>query len=407
MCNVLPYALRCRLGRCIPLLGTLGLLLSGGCDSGTAPSIYDPERASLPDPVIESVTPEGSALAGVDIVTITGSNFSAVPSDNLVYFGDARGDVMEAASAQLRMIAPNNPLPELMLRVAVLGAENFSNSVKYGLEPPFIEFADVRDFENVYGITTDKSGNVYASFVAHDLPVGITRITPEGERSEFVSSRFFWTDIAFGPDLYLYAVRSVRALFRFQEGSNQEVFAVIPNSATKLTTIAIDGNGRIWAAGNNAAIFAISPDKAVASYDFEADAKDLALFGDYLYVAGRQNGSSKVWRFFINSSGDLESPEEVIDVTAFGGHEAHTLAFATTGHMYIGTSATDPVIVVNPNGAGESLYPGVLTQPAKQFAWGPLGYLYAATNFTETAPAGIIRITTRRLGAGNTSLGVQ
>ncbi len=405
MCNVSPSGFRCRALHYLPLIGVLCISLLSGCDSGTAPSIYDPDRTSLPDPIIDSVAPDGSALAGVDMVTITGNNFSSQPTENLVYFGDARSEVTGASPTQLHLVAPNKPLPELMLRVSVIGAENFSNSVPYKLEPPFVEFGDVRDFENVYGIATDMEGNVYVSFVAHDLPVGITRITPDGERSEFVSSRFFWTDLDIGLDGYLYAVRSVRALFRFQEGSSQEVFAVIPNTATKLTTIAIDENGRVWAAGNNSEIYSISPDKTVSAYGFESDIRDLALFGNHLYVAGLRGGSSKVWRFRINSDGELESPEEVFDVSAFSGREALALAITTSGHLYIGTDADDPIIVVDPDGKGEALYPGVLSQSVRQFAWGPLGYLFAATNRTGISAAGIIRITTRRLGSGKLSIG--
>ena len=381
------------------MIGLLCLMLSFGCDSGTAPSIYDPNRTSLPDPVIESVTPEGRALAGVDEITITGSNFSTVPENNLVYFGTARGDVVEASTTLLRMVAPNDPQPELGLRLTVVGAENFSNSVSYGLDPPFVEFGDIKDSEDVYGIVTDQSGNVYASLAAFDLPVGIIRMTPEGERSEFVSSTFLWSDMAFGSDNHLYAVRSVRALFRYQEdGTDFEVFAVIPNSATRLTTIAIDASNRVWAAGNNQEVYSIGSDKTVSSYEFEADVRDLALYGDFLYLAGVQEGSSKIWRFMINSSGELGDPEEFFDVTAFSGSEAYALAFTAAGHLYVGTDAVDPVLVVNPDGVGQVLYSGVLSQPARRFSWGPGGQLYASTNSTEASPAGIIRITTRSTG---------
>ena len=399
MYSVLPSGFRYSWGRYALPLGLLCLALSFGCDLGTAPSIYDPNRSSLPDPVIESVMPEGSALAGVDEVTITGSNFSEVKENNLVYFGTARGVVTQASATQLRMIAPNDPQPELNLRLVIVGAENFSNSVAYGLDPPFIQFGDVKKSEDVYGITTDQDGNVYASLAAFDLPTGITRMTPEGERSEFISSTFLWADMAFGPDNHLYAVRSVRALFRYEEGGTRfAVFAVIPNTTTRLATLAIDANGRIWTAGNNADIYRVDTDKTVTAYPFEADVRDLTVFGSFLYVTGVKGGVSKVWRFMINASGNLGSPEDFFDVTAFHGSEAYALAFATNGHLYVGTDAMDPVIVVDPNGAGEVLYPGVLRQPSRRFAWGPRGHLYASTNSTDSSPAGMIRITTRRDG---------
>lgn len=400
MYNVLPYDFRYRPGRFVLLTGGLVCVaLFGRCDSGTSPSIYDPDRLSLPDPAIESVMPEERALAGVDVVTIIGTNFSTQPADNLVYFGDARGDVLEASSTQIQVSAPNSPQAELDLRLAVIGAENFSNSVRYGLDPPYVEFGSVRDFEDITGITTDPSGNLYVSLTAFGAAVGIIRITPEGERSEFISSPFPWADIDFGPDNSLFGVRSVRAVFRSSgAGSNFEVFAVIPNASVRLTTVTIDTNGRIWAAGNNTEIYSISSGKTVNAYAFEADIEDIALFRNYLYVAGIQDEASKVWRFSIGQNGNLGPAEEVLNLTTYNGATAYALAFSTSGHLYIGTDNTDPILVVDPDGATETLYPGVITQPVRAFTWGFDGLLYASTNSTDSNPAGIIRIVSRRLG---------
>ncbi len=402
MYNVLPYDFRYRLGRFVLLAGSLlCVVLFGRCDSGTAPSIYDPDRLSLPDPVIDSVMPEGSALAGVDVVTIIGTNFATQPADNLVYFGDVRGNVLEASSSQIQVTAPNNPQAELDLRLAVIGAENFSNSVRYGLDPPYVEFGNVRDFEDITGIATDPSGNLYASLTAFGAAVGIIRITPEGERSEFISSSFPWADIEFGPDNSLFGVRSVRAVFRSSgDGSNFEVFAVIPNTFVRLTTMTIDANGRIWAAGNNTEIYSIGSDKTVNAYAFEAEIRDIALFGNYLYVAGARDEISKVWRFSIGPNGDLGAAEEWIDATSLHGSNAYALAFSRSGHLYVGTDYTEPILVVDPDGASEVLYQGVFTQPVHAFAWGLDGLLYASTNSIDSNPAGIIRIVSRRLGYG-------
>ncbi|MCY4158361.1 MAG: IPT/TIG domain-containing protein [Bacteroidetes bacterium] len=371
--------------------------MSFGCDSGTAPSIYDPDRASLPTPVIEGIMPEDRALAGVDDVIITGSNFSTQPADNLVYFGSTRADVLESTSTQLRLLAPNDPQPELNLRLVVVGAENFSNSISYRLDPPFIEFGEVKDFEDIYGIATDPSGNVYVSLVAFSIPVGIIRITPEGERSEFINSPFLWTDFTFGLNNDLYGVRSVRAVFRSQDGSNNfSVFAVIPDRAVRLTAIAIDTNNRLWVAGDNQEIYRILSDGTVKGFKFEADVKDLVALGDYLYLTAIQNQSSKIWRFMIDSSGELGVAEEVFDLTTFNSSEGHALAFSASGNLYVGTSErTDSIVLLDTGGDAQVLYPGVLAQAARRFAWGQGGHLYAATNSTENSVAGIIRITTR------------
>jgi len=374
------------------------LIVSSGCDSGTAPSLYDPDRSSISDPMIETVLPAGSALAGVDVITITGTNFSTQPSENLVYFGTDRGNVLEASATQLQIFAPNSPQPELQLRMSVVGAENFSNSVSYGLDAPFIEFGDVKDFEDIYGIATDDAGNLYASLVAFDLAVGIIQINPDGERSDYITSTFPWTDIEFGPDNTLYAVRSVRALFSVpKDGTNLAVFAVIPNSATRLNSIAIDSDDRVWTSGTNADIYRINPDKSIHTYDFEPDVRDLVLFGDHLYVAGVQGDRGMIWRFPVDASGDLGAAEDVYDFES-SDVTPYALAFSEDGHLYVGVDDTDPVLLINPDGDGEILYPNVLMQPARKFTWGLEDQLFAATNSSDTFPSGVIRIKTRRIG---------
>ncbi len=394
-----PFDSLYRQGQLALITSVFCFALVAGCDSGTAVSIYDPTRSSLPDPVIENITPEGRALAGVDVVTITGSNFSIQPTDNLVYFGTDRGDVLEASANQLRVFVPNVPQPELQLRMSVVGAENFSNSIPYALDAPFIEFGDIKDFEDVFGITTDASGNLYASLFAFGLPVGIIRITPEGERSEYINTSFPWLDLEFGSDNALYAVRNVRALFQFPDGgTNFEVFAVIPDRNTKISSIAVDSNNRIWAAGDNTDIYRIDSDMTITTYSFEADIRDLILFGDVLYVTGIQDQTSKVWRFSIDSNGDLGAVQEIFDLTSFNSATPHALAIATSGHLYIGTDGVNPIIVLDPDQVGEALYPGVLTQPIRWFAWGPEGLLYGATNSTGLNPSGIVQIISRRLG---------
>jgi len=400
MYSVLQYDFRYRVaGRCALLLGgILYLSLLLGCDSGTAPSIYDPDRASLPDPVIETVTPDGSALAGVDEVVITGNNFSTQAENNLVYFGTDRGEVLESSSTQLRVFAPKKPQTELQLRMSVVGAENFSNSISYGLDAPFIEFGDVKDFEDIYGITTDDAGNLYASLVAFGLPVGIIKMTSEGERTDYITSTFPWTDIEFGSDNSLYAVRSVRALFSVSEGGeNLAVFAVIPNSATRLNSIAIDSNNRIWTSGINADIYRINQDKSIVTFDFGPDVHDLALFDDHLYVAGVEKEIGKIWRFPIDDNGNLGMAEDVYD---FGSTDVspYALAFSADGHLYVGVSDTDPVLLITPDGNADILYPDVLTHSVRQFTWGLADQLYASTNSLDTVPSSIVRIKTRRTG---------
>ena len=178
--------------------------------------------------------------------------------------------------------------------------------------------------------------------------MGIERLDGEGERSRFAESGFGWADMAFGPGRFLYTVRSVRAIFRFSEGSSQMTWVVIPDASVKLSAIAIDASGMVWTGGDNDHIYSIAPDKSVKMYAFSANIRDLALSDEYLYVLGVQNDLHIVWRFAINSDGELGSAEEFFNLTNYNGSLGLSLAVATSGQVYLGTNTTDPVVLVSP-----------------------------------------------------------
>ncbi len=367
-----------------------------GCDT-TAPSLYDPDRTSGPDPKIDSITPTDFALAGVDTVTIDGANFSITPSDNLVYFNDARGDIAEASATRLVVAAPNTPGADIEVRVAVLGAENYSNGVAYRLEAAAEPFGNITGFEEPFSITSDAAGNLYVSLNSDGRSAGVLRMAPDGARSPFVETTFIWTDMAYGDDNLLYTVRTVRAVFRFAEGGRQEVWGVIPDNSAKLSTIAFDEEGNLWAGGNNDNVYRIAPDKSIETFPFEANVRDLTVFDGHLYAAATREGASTIWRWPI-SGGRLGEAETWFDVTGSFGAEALALAFATNGDLFVGTSGMDPVLLISPDRQGRPFYPGILLPAAASFAWGAAPSLYMVQGKTDTTPPGLIRINTRREG---------
>lgn len=384
---------------------TAGLLiLLTGCDTGPGASIYDPDLSAAPDPVIESVEPGGSALAGIDVLTITGSNFVADTARTLVYFGSARGELLEASTTQLRVRPPNVP-GDAPIRVVVLGAENFSNEVDYRLEPAVVSFGDLSSLEVPFGITSDADGNLYVSLVADRIPVGIKKITPEGERSDYFTSSFIWADLDFGPEPLLYGVRTVQAVFQLPEGGNQATWAVLP-AGNPLVAITFDGQGNAWVGGNTQNLYRITPDQTIQPFPFVADVRDLVVYDGFLYAAARQEGMSKVWRFPLTSDG-LGDAEVYFDVAQSVGANigVFALAFAQNGDLFVGTNAPDPVILVTPDRNGAPLYPGIISSPVQAFAWGPGSSLYMVRGVTTPTPPALpeppalFRLETRREGA--------
>jgi len=106
------------------ILGSIIFLVN--CSEDVTPSLYDQVGASPPPPVISDMVP-AQGLAGVTIVTITGSNFSSVLENNFVYFKDIPAKILEASETQLIIIAPDLVQDSIQVKIAVHKVEEFSN----------------------------------------------------------------------------------------------------------------------------------------------------------------------------------------------------------------------------------------------------------------------------------------
>jgi hypothetical protein len=408
------------------LLFTCGLAVGlmailTGCDTNADDSLYDPDLPSVQDPQITDVLPGADevVLAGIDVVTILGTNFSATADENLVYFDEVRAEVIEASPTELRVRAPNLPSPDLEVRVAVLGAENFSNGVSYRLVPAVEQFGDISPTEEPTGLGSDDLGNAYVSLFNEGDPEGIKRITPEGERSDYFATTFPWSDLAIGPDGALYGVRGVQAVFRLPEGGSQEVWQVVASSA-RLGSLAFGPDGTLWSGSREGNAYRVAADgESFEEFILPGTIQDLVVFGGALYVAVTQEGEgSRVLRLPIDGEGDLGEAETYVDVSATFEAEALALAFAQDGTLFIGTNSggfteveqRNPIIMVTPGGSAEVLYPGVLgpeetatSVRVRSFAWGPETGLYAVRRFETRGQVtdiffDLVRIETRRQG---------
>ena len=399
------------------LAALLPALLLAGCDTGTAPSLYTPDDPSKPDPVVTTVEPAGSALAGVDIIRLTGQNFSAVAEENFVYFGPNRGELISATPTLIEVRSPATPGEDIPIRVTVIGAENFSAEVPYRLEAAFELFGNIGKVEEPKAMTTDAAGNVYLAMFAGGVSVGFKKITPAGVRSDFTATTFLWNSLTMDTASRLYGARNLRAIFRFAQGAAQETFVALTPTTVRIAALSFDATGYLWAGGQNTEIFRISADKTVARFPFDGNVTALKTFGGHLYAVAAVGGAYGVWRFPLDGASNLGSGQLYFDISgALGaGVASEAIAFAADGTMYLGTDQNDPVVIVAPNATSHApLYTGVLTQPMVgatrippspvfDLAWGADPFLYMIRSRPIGSLAGdaitMVRINTRKAGA--------
>lgn len=372
------------------------------CDTVEPDSLYDPGAQSAPAPVIATVEPAGAAYAGVSLVTIRGEHFAAEPSRNLVYFGPDRATVVQASPTELVVRPPNSPATDLPLRVSVLGAAAFSNPVPYDLLPVAERFGRIAGFEEPFGITVGPDGRVLASLFSTNVSAGIVAVEPGGGRPTYTASTFKWDALQMAPGGdALFGVRGVRAVFRLPEGGAQETYAVAADAGARFTALDLAPDGALWTGGAGGNLYRVPPGGGTpTAFPFAPTVRALVVADGTLYVAAdAADGTSAVWRFPIGADGALGEGTPWVDVTAAtDGGTALALAAATSGELFVGTDADDPLLLVAPDGTAEPLYPGILDGPLVGFAWGDDGVLYAVRGRTIGTAPDLLRIVTLREG---------
>lgn len=380
-----------------------------GCEEDSPGSLFDPDDGGNPAPQITAVDPPDGSLAGVGIITITGTNFSSTAHHNIVYIGTRAARILEASQTQLVIQAPNEVGDGLRLRVSVAGAIAFSNAIAYSLEPAVEMHGTLADAQTPWAIAADVDGNVYVSISRGGGSDGVQKVKADGTLEEYVPARIPRYDgMKFGPEGYLYLVRNLRLIARVPPGGGAEENWLPLRVGTRFVDLDFDENGYLWAVGNNDAIFSVNVnDKSVEEFPFEADIRSVRYFGGHLYVsalkeieAGIKSG---IWRFPVDGTGNLGEPEMYFAFSEqYPGNNPIALAitFSADGYLYIGTDGPDGIIVVNPGGnAWEPLYPGLISPTGMVFAWGDGPNLYYTRGEIGNSKQALIRINTQRESA--------
>jgi hypothetical protein len=384
------------------LLAVLILLILASCKDDPTPVAYQDEPVGA-TPVISSVNPADKALAGVTTVTINGQNFSGVSENNLVFFNSMLAEILDASATRLIVKAPNLVSEEVTLKIAVNGAELFSNDYNYTLEAAVKEVYTFKDFEQPYALTTDSDGNIYFSLVSANVGQGVKRLTPQGAIEDFApkGGETFYNGLKYGPGGSLYGVRAVRAIFKIDEGTAPATFAVLDNG-TAMLDLDFDQNLNLWTGGTGGKIYSVTPEKVFSSFEFAPRVSSVRVFDNYLYVAAADDEEEAVWRFPIVSASELGPVEKVFDFSAhytLGVVTIKAITFSADGKLLIGINGAETIIIVNSEGSYYPWYPGLLSSPVINFAWGAGNTLYYSRGNTGGFNQSIVSINMEQGGA--------
>jgi hypothetical protein len=386
------------------------VLLQPGCKTDPPPGLYDPSYVSGPQPKVTSIDPAANALAGVTALTINGSNFSATPGNNLVFFDNVRVSLTSATTTQLKFKAPILPKDSIKVKVAVQGSDLFSEVFLYNLGLAADEkFGNFASGEEPVGMDCDASGNLYVSMLANGLGIGVKKFTTAGLRSDyspaFSGAVASWRGMKVGSGGAIFAVAARAIVFRIPPGGGAAGVWTSGSGLGNLYDLDFDANGNLWTGGpstaSGAGIFRIRPDKAVRAFQFAGTVRSVRVFNGYLYVGGKRDSLEKVWRYPFVATDSLGAEEEYFNVsTRYGANTfgVYAITFSNDGDLYVGTDAPDGILLVHPDKSSEPYYPGIITPHTVAMAWGSGSRLYQSRGGLSTTKT-VVDINALKTGA--------
>jgi len=383
--------------------------------------LYNPAFSNTLAPVITSVSPADSAFAGVDELTITGSNFATLADSMDVYFDNVKATILSLDTNKVIVKAPNLVKDTINIKISKFNTDKLSNSFPYKLISATIVFKEFKFNDTPFALTFDKMGNAYYSSTFDSAGTGIKKIALDGTVTDFVrkGAETYWTCMKFGRSGDLYAARGLKGIFKVAPGDTTAVPWV--SSANGIGTIVdfdFDQNGMLWAAGNNVSVYRVTQTKNVKPFAFKANIRAVRVFNNYLYVGGSKDGIEGVWRFPIITLDSLGTAENYYNYS--GTYPTGTIrgiTFSADGDLYIGTDGAELIVVVKPDKSSKILFSGVLNPSDKckfnSFFWsGSDVYLYLirqAVNLNDSATPkeAIIKVNTLNNLGGAPYYGLQ
>ena len=384
-------------------------LLIFSCEDPNYPeNIWDENDQGNASPSISSVEPE-AAFAGIDTLTINGQNFSENTSENLVYFNNMLGEVINATSTSLRVITPNLVSDSVQIRVAVQGAFLFADhSSLYTLTAAVLDYGPFDQFTDIFSLDLDKDENLIVSL--DGTPNAEFWIVDTNQDSAVWSGALAkGSGMKLGPTGSVYFVNYQRFLYKDEQGTpkeNSEIFKRLNGNATDLDFDSY-GNLFVGGAGSTVDVVDINDDDGLTSGVTEAknldtlDILSLKVFNDYLYVLTTTVTSDQaIYKMqILDDSGSLGDLELVFDWSAYTNKLSSALCFtlSESGDLFVGSDSDDQPLTYIQNGNASGFYTSILTPPISYMAWGNSNYLYLINKTEETNR--VQRVDTRMSGA--------
>jgi len=400
-------------------LGLLGVLLLvfTACELDET-SIYDEDDTGRPTPTIATIDPALDTWSGIGVVTISGTNFSTIPEENLVFFNAEQGDVLSASANELQVQVPNMAydgmafLDSIEIKVAVQGAHLFAtypHPYKLKNAAPF--YGGFTDYDVISAVAANANDTIFVA-----TGDGVFLIEPDSAKRDEAWGRVLTTGVTtmkIGPEGYLYYAQGY-AMFRINPANPQVPdgwFAAWGSTETAVD-MDFDMDGKIFVAQRSGLIIKVdasapftpgtpAPVEEWGVYTV-GEVTAIRVFDGDLYVAGvdTSSGTCKVWKNEILAD-TLGATIPVADWSTLpeaGSSKITCITFSADDEMYVGANKNIALAKLE-GGSFVGHYTEILTPPTKNMVWGGGEYLYMARLASSTAMQRVIQVNMMEAGA--------
>jgi hypothetical protein len=410
---------------CMMVLSTTMIV---GCKYDVAEPLWDkPVVPGSETPTITSIVPADSATAGVNTIMIYGTNFTnAIDTSTIhgasfdttlvyngIYFSSASTtvspEIMEFSATSIKVRRPNLAADSCTVKIVPTNSLLTAKFGPYKIAQVSEKYGSFLDNVPLSVVTVDKSENVY---VVYTNTFVVYQVTPGGVKTKLGSAARVPTDARVGPDGNVYLPGNNRSI-EMVDVQNQTVKQWIQLPQGRIVKYGdFDANGYFYTAGTRSQLVIIAPNLSVIQTGLHGtdDIQGVRVYGGYVYLLVKAptgtTPSLAIWRHSIDSvaiSGRLGAAQLVLnlDGTLAASRTIKVFALSASGALYLGTDATDPLLVFDLNTSQmDYLYKGIVPPYCKYFCWGKGNYLYLISgNATPAQEWTVYRVNVGTAGA--------
>jgi len=330
------------------IISSVSFLLLPSCEEEAT----NPEETVIPTPVITSISPE-SGYPGEE-VTITGENFNATASLNLVELdtnGVSLASITPSAgtATSLTFTRPNvsgvgvSITANLKVRNVEDTEEKVSDSVSIIMLPVFDIITVAGLPKTKGGLAFDADGNLYAR--GQD-PAEVYKITPDGTESYFGQTHWGEGEMHFGPDGYLYAavVWGDYGIVRIPPGGGDyEEYMPANTDVDNPFDFQWDSDGNLYVGTANGTIYrrSATADTATMIKSYGKWGSTMRYYEGHLYwytkndTVASAGGTNGLWRAPVPAEGDTISPATSEQILSSDDYNPSGLAIDGMGNTYL------------------------------------------------------------------------